>query len=328
MRVLVAGATGAIGVPLVQKLVERGHEVVGLTRTQAGADRFGELWSAAVVADALNADALMTAAHGLRVDAVVHELTAIRGLPARYRDLDATNRLRTEGTANLLTLARAAGATSMVTQSFLGGYGYGNHRADGRPSTYQLTEEEGFGPPGRTPGLERIIAALREAERLTLTTPGVAGVVLRYGVFYGHGATLQTMLSLLQKRQLPVPRDGGGVLSFIYLPDAAAATVAALERGRPGQAYNICDDEPTRWAAFIDSATAAFGLRRALRVPCWLFKVTPYAHRFLTSTIPMSNDKAKRELAWTPQAATVREGFALAHESRHHSRDDASPETG
>jgi nucleoside-diphosphate-sugar epimerase len=319
MRVLVAGATGAIGVPLVHKLVERGHEVVGLTRAHAGADQFRELWSAAVVADVLNTNALMTAARGLRVDAVVHELTSIRKLPARYRHLDATNRLRTEGTANLLALARAAGATRMVTQSFLGGYGYGNHRVDNRSRTYRLTEEDGFGLPGRTPGLERIIAALREAERLTLTSPGIAGVVLRYGVFYGHGAPLQTMLSLLKKRQLPVPRDTGGVLSYAYLPDAAAATVAALERGRPGQAYNICDDEPTQWAAFIDAATRTFGLPRAQRVPGWLFKVAPYAHLFLTSTIPMSNGKAKRELAWAPEAATVREGFSLACESREYS---------
>jgi nucleoside-diphosphate-sugar epimerase len=224
--------------------------------------------SAAVVADVPNTDALMTAARGLRVDAVVHELTAIRKLPARYRTW--TRPLRTEGTANLLTLARAAGATLMVTQSFLGGYGYSNHRADNRSRTYRLTEEDGFGLPGRTPGLERIIAALREAERLTLTSPGIAGVVLRYGVFYGHGATLRTMLSLLKKRQLPVPRDAGGARSYAYLPDAAAASVAALERGRPGHAYNICDDEPTDWAAFIDAATRTFGLPRAhvFRVGC------------------------------------------------------------
>jgi nucleoside-diphosphate-sugar epimerase len=106
MSVLVACAIGAIGVPLVQKLVERGHEVVGLTRTQAGADRFREVWSAAVVADVLDTDALMTAPRGFRVDAVVYQLTVIRRLPARYRDMDATNRLRTEGTANLRTLAR------------------------------------------------------------------------------------------------------------------------------------------------------------------------------------------------------------------------------
>jgi nucleoside-diphosphate-sugar epimerase len=101
-------------------------------------------------------------------------------------------------------------------------------------------------------------------------------------VFYGHGATLRTMLSLLKKRQLPVPRDAGGVLSYAHLSDAAAASVAALERGRPGHAYTICDDEPTHWAAFIDAATRTFGLPRAQRVPGWLFKVTPYAHLFLT----------------------------------------------
>lgn len=264
------------------------------------------------MADVLDAAALELASRDKQADAVIHEMTAIDGAPTRYRHLDATNRLRTEGTRNLLRLARAAGATRMITQSFFGGYGYGDHLTDTSPSPRLLTEADPFGPPGRNPSLEQIIGAMRTTEQLTHSDPGIEGVALRYGVFYGHGDSMAAFLAQLRKRQLPVPRDGGGTLSFTYLPDAAAATVATLEHGRPGEAYNICDDTPVQWSTFVDAATQAFELPRARRVPGWVLRAAPYAHAFINSNIPMSNAKAKQQLDWKPVAPDVHAGWKLA----------------
>jgi nucleoside-diphosphate-sugar epimerase len=301
VKVVVAGATGVIGRPLVAALLDAGHEVIGVTRRPDGA---GERWSGAIVADVLDRDALLAAATGVRADAVIHELTAIRGLPLRHRDLDATNRLRIEGTSNLLGLAAAVGATRMVTQSFLGGYGLVPRGPE------PIVEGAPFGVPGRaTPALRPITEALKAAERLTRAMPGVEGVNLRYGLFYGP-EWLGAMAAMLRRRSLPVPRSGGGLHSYVHVPDAAAATVAALERGRPDQAYNVCDDRPVAWNDFFDAAARALGAPRPLRVPTWVFRATPYARDLLRSSIPMSNAKARRELGWAPAAPTIEEGLA------------------
>ena len=304
MRVVVAGATGAIGVPLVAGLIAAGHDVIGISRRpDAGA---GRGWAGTIVADVLDRETLLRAARGVRADAVIHELTAIRGLPMRYRDLDATNRLRVEGTSNLLGLAEAVGATRMVTQSFLGGYGLVDH---GRES---IREGAPFGVAGKAaPKVVPIIAALKAAERLTRSMPGLEGVNLRYGLFYGADS-LRAMAPMLRRRLLPVPRTGGGTHSYVYLPDAAAATVAALERGRADRAYNVCDDRPTAWNDFFDAAARAVGAPRPLRVPAAVFRATPYASTFLRASIPMSNARAREELGWAPSAPTVEEGLAFA----------------
>ena len=305
MRVVLAGATGALGNHLVPALVAAGHEVIAIVRDPSAPNRHRRRWAGTIAADVLDRSALLGAAAGIRADAVVHELTALKRLPLRYGDLDATNVLRTTGTRNLVALAEQVGATRMVTQSFLGGYGYGDHGPD------LLTEAAPFAPHGRTAGLERVLAALREAERLTRTTAGLDGIVLRYGLFYGP-EPLATMLPLLAKRRLPVPSGGGGTHSYIHLPDAATATVAALERGRPGEAYNVCDAEPVRWADFVDAAAGAFGLPRPMRVPERVLRVAPYGHAVMMSRIPLSGAKAGRELGFRPSAPTYRDGLALS----------------
>lgn len=303
MRVIVAGATGALGIPLVAQLVAAGHEVVGITRRP---DAVGRAWSGAIVADVLDRDALLRAARGVRADAVIHELTAIRGLPLRYRDLDATNALRVRGTSNLLGLAEAVGAHRMVTQSFLGGYGLIDH---GRTP---IVEGAPFGVPGSAARpLVPIIAALKAAERLTRAMPGIEGIALRYGLFYGRDS-LRTTVAILRRRALPVPAGGGGVHSYVHLPDAASATVAALERGAAGRSYNVCDDRPVAWNDFFDAVARRFGAPRPLRVPDWVFRATPYARALQRSSIPMSNARARAQLGWAPAAPTIEQGLALA----------------
>lgn len=308
MKVVVAGATGAIGVPLVRALVDHGHEVIGLTRSARSAADYGDIWAGAIVADVRDAQSLRSAARPIRADAVIHQLTALTRPPIRYRDLDQTNDLRIRGTRHLLELAAAVGATRFVTQSFLGGYGYGDH------GEAVLTEEDRFAPPGRSPRLERALAALRSGEQQVLTSADVEGVALRYGLFYGPGRPLDAMLTMLRRRQLPIPRGGGGTLSYVYVPDAARATVAALERGRAGRAYNICDDEPVRWGTFISAVAKTFGTPPPFRVPRWILRAAPYAHVIMTSTIRLSNQRAKGELDWFPSAPTYQEGLRLARE--------------
>ena len=141
--------------------------------------------------------------------------------------------------------------------------------------------------------------------------PGIEGVNLRYGFFYG-AETLAPTVALLRKRMLPVPRGGGGVHSYVFLPDAASATVAALERGVADQAYNVCDDRPTAWNDFFDAVARAYGAPRPLRVPSWVFGATPYVRDVLRSSIPMSNAKARTRLGWTPTAPAIEDGLALA----------------
>ncbi|MGT2427079.1 NAD-dependent epimerase/dehydratase family protein [Amnibacterium kyonggiense] len=299
MRVIVAGASGAIGRPLVEQLLARGHEVIGVSRRPVE----GPGWSGAIVADVLDHDALLAAARGVRADAVVHELTATRGVPLRPRDLDATNRLRTVGTSHLLRLAAAVGATRMVTRSFLGGYGF----VPRGPAP--IAEGAPFAVPGTTaPGLRPIIEALKAAERLTRATPGIEGVVLRYGLLYGSGST-DRLAALLHRRALPVPRTGGGVHSYVAVTDAAAAAVAALERGRPGRSYNVCDDDATGWNDFFDAAARAVGAPAPTRVPDAFFRAAPYLDALRRSSIPMANTRAKEELGWSPSASSTAEGL-------------------
>src|SRR5690349_5696572 len=126
MKVFVAGATGALGRPLVLSLLRRGHTVHGLTHTPGNAAQLAATGATPLVADAMNRDALLSAVQGLRFDAVVHALTALKKPPLRYSDIEPTNRLRSEGTANLLEVARATGARRFVAESMHVGYGLGD----------------------------------------------------------------------------------------------------------------------------------------------------------------------------------------------------------
>jgi nucleoside-diphosphate-sugar epimerase len=152
---------------------------------------------------------------------------------------------------------------------------------------------------------------LRFAEEQVLSADEMEGIALRYGLFYGQDNFTRMIVNLVRKRRLPVPSSGGGFANFIYLEDAAAATVAALEKGRAGQAYNIVDDEPVRWADYLDALAAELGARRPWRVPDWTLRAVPYVHAMMTTSMRVSNAKAKRELGWAPAVSTYREGVPL-----------------
>jgi nucleoside-diphosphate-sugar epimerase len=303
VRVLLAGASGAIGTPLTRQLLAAGHEVVGITRSQANAERLRAGGAQAVVADVMDRANLLDAVRGVHADAVIHELTALG--TAKMRDaMQGTNTLRTTGTAHLLAAAHAVGAHRFLTQSIVFGYGYRDH------GPHVLTEDDPFGEPVRGT-LGPAIDAMRSTEEQVFSADEIEGIALRYGLFYGQDSFIRMIVNLVRKRRLPVPSSGGGLATFIHLEDAAAATVAALDKGRAGQAYNIVDDEPVRWADFLDAVAAQLGVRRPMRLPTWMLRAIPYLHTIMTTSMHVSNAKARRELGWSPAVSTYREGIPL-----------------
>jgi nucleoside-diphosphate-sugar epimerase len=303
MRVLLAGASGAVGTPLTRQLIAAGHQVVGITRSPASAERLRALGAEAVVADVMVRDSLLPAVRDVRADAVMHQLTALGGFKVRDA-MKGTNDLRTTGTAHLLAAARTVGAHRFLTQSIMLGYGYRDH------GPRLITEDDPFAEPARGT-FGPAIDAIRSTEEQVFTADEMEGIALRYGAFYGQDSFTRVMVNLVRKRRLPVPSYGGGFVSFIYLEDAAAATVAALEKGRAGQAYNVVDDEPVRWAGYLDTMAAELGVRRPWRVPAWMLRAIPPLHTLLTTSMRVSNAKAKRELGWAPAVSTYREGIPL-----------------
>jgi nucleoside-diphosphate-sugar epimerase len=304
MRVLLAGATGTLGRRLLPQLLSGGHEVTGVARSGEGAASLATLGASAVVADVLDRDGLLSAVADLRFDAVVHELTALKKAPIRHADMCATNRLRTTGTAHLLEAAREAGATRFVTQSIVFGYGFVDHGA------VPLTEEAPFGLP-RGDAFDATVDALASAEEQARSAQGIDGIALRYGLFYG--ADTDRFADMLRKRMLPVTRDGGEI-PFIHHDDAASATVAALERGRPGAAYNIVDDTPTTFAELASEVSERYGAPKPLVVPPWLLRmVAPYGHILFTGmSMRVSNALARAELGWAPRYPSIHHGLAAS----------------
>ncbi|MDO0917588.1 NAD(P)-dependent oxidoreductase [Streptomyces sp. DT2A-34] len=291
--ILLAGAGGVLGRHITRALTQAGHKVTGLGR----GGRNG------IQADLTNRDALLRAVDGHHFDTVIHAATALREPPMRHRDMHATNALRTDGTAHLIEAAQATGARRFVAESMVFGYGYGDH------GDRVLVEDDPFGPRGRSPELERHIAAMRIKEQLAFGTPGLDGIALRFGLFYGPGGT-DALLPMLRKRQLPVPADHGRVLPWIDLTDAARAVAAAVERGRPGQAYNIADRTPMGFGTHVRCVAEEFGQPKPLTVPLWLMRPMPYAHTVMSTTLRVSTAKAERELGWTPVHPGVRDGLA------------------
>jgi nucleoside-diphosphate-sugar epimerase len=298
MKVLLAGASGAIGVPLTRRLVANDHEVLGLTRNRAGGAALEALGATPVVADALDRDGLMRAVAGQSADAVIHELTALRKPPLRPSGMAPTNQLRIEGSANLLEAADELGAKRFVTQSIIFGYGFYDHG----PGI--LTEDSPFGRPAGNRN-DPAIAAMLSAEEQAFTAP--EGIALRYGLLYG--GDVEERRALLARRGLPVAR--GGLIGWVHHDDAAAATVAALEHGRPGQAYNIVDDQPATWREVFTTMAAVLGVPRPRNLPPWLVRlVAPYVASFAVDTsMRVSNAKARNELGWRPAYPTFREGI-------------------
>ncbi|TLF54186.1 NAD-dependent epimerase/dehydratase family protein [Nocardia cyriacigeorgica] len=302
MKVIVAGATGTLGMALTEQLIAAGHAVTGLCRRPEGAQRLTAVGAEAVVADVMDEQGLLTALAGHTADAVIHQATALTRMPITHSRLDATNALRDIGTTHLLLAAETVGARRFLTQSFFLGYGYRDHGSE------PVTEDHLFGRPDGTP-FDRHLRSMRSNEDQVFAANGIDGIALRYGLFYGPEPGTRRFAALTRARRLPVPTRAG-VTSPIHITDAAAATVAALEHGRGGEAYNIADDTPLGFDDYIRAIARASGAPEPRRIPGWLLRPTPYLHGLMVGTsIRLSNDKAKRELGWMPRYPSCHEGL-------------------
>jgi 2-alkyl-3-oxoalkanoate reductase len=303
VKVLVVGASGAIGTRLVPQLTERGHEVIGTSRSPANADRIRALGAQPLVLDLLDARAARRAVLETQPEAIIHQATALAGA-GFSRNLDRsfapTNRLRTEGTDTLLAAARDAGVRRFVAQSFAS-YRYAR---EGGPVK---TENDPLDPSPPT-GASETNAAMRHLDEVVTDAGGIA---LRYGGFYG--AANDGLIGPVRKRQFPVIGDGGGVSSFIHLDDAAAATVLALEHLATG-IYNVVDDGPAPMREWLPALAEALGAKPPRHVPRWLARlIAGQGLVMMTESRGASNAKAKRELGWTLRYPSWRQGFPAAY---------------
>jgi 2-alkyl-3-oxoalkanoate reductase len=304
MRVLVTGASGAIGTRLVPQLIDAGHHVIGTFRSPGSAERLRALAAEPVALDLLDADAVRNAVLASEPDAIVHQATALanlRDLKNFDRSFAETNRLRTEGTDALLAAAREAGVSRFVAQS----YASARYARDGGPVK---TEDDPLDPTP-VPATRETWAALRYLDE---TVTGAGGIALRYGTFYG--ASNDGLVWPVRKRQFPIVGKGGGVWSFIHLDDAAAAAVLALEHDGAG-IYNIVDDEPAPLREWLPVLAEVLGAKPPRRVPAWLARMFAgeAAAMMATEGRGASNAKAKRELGWELRYPSWRQGFVAAY---------------
>ncbi len=303
MRVFVTGASGALGRHLVPGLVAAGHQVTATTRTPGKTGQLRAAGADPAVLDGLDRDAVIAAVRAAAPEVIVHEMTALAGLRSlRHPDqtFAATNELRTRGTDNLLAAAAAAGTRRVIAQ------GYAGPGPDQSPGPVK-TEED---PAGwrSVQSAARMSAAIAYVDQ-TVPAGAPEGIVLRYGILYGPGAS-DPLVQMVRKRQVPVIGGGTGVWSFIEVSDAAAATVAAVSRG-PAGLYNVVDDDPAPVAQWLPYLAQVAGGKPPLRLPGWLAR--PLAGEFMvaqmTASRGYSNEKARKELGWEPQYPSWREGF-------------------
>jgi nucleoside-diphosphate-sugar epimerase len=309
MRVFLAGGTGVIGRALVPQLREAGHEVTAMTRFESRAEALRAQGVEAVVCDAFDATGVARAVESARVEVVVNQLTDIPDAinPRKMAEQFETNdRLRTEGTRNLMRAAETAGARRLISQSIAWAYVPGEGLwAEDDPLWADAPE-----PWGRSVG------AVQALEEATLGSDKVEGVVLRYGLFYGSGTAFASdgsTAGMVRRRAFPVVGRGTAVYSFIHVDDAASATVAALDRGGPG-AYNVTDDDPAVMSEWLPAYAEAIGARPPRRVPRFIARLAAGKFGLYMSTglQGATNAKAKRELGWQPRWASWRDGFREA----------------
>lgn len=302
---MVIGATGAIGKPLVSQLHERGYEVIGTSRSASNSELLRKLGAQPIVLNALDTEAMRKALAEARPDAVIYQATALSNL-SDFKHFDRsfaeTNRLRKEGTANLIAAAHEAGVRRIVAQSFCGNMRY--ERTGGPVKT-----EDDPIDPNPPKGTHESFAAMAYLEKAVTDAGGIA---LRYGGFYGKPN--DALVSAVRAGKFPIVGDGAGVWSFIRVDDAAAAAIAAL--GHDGAAiYNIVDDEPAPCRVWLPEVAKILGAKPPPHLPVFLARLLAGETIVVmeTESRGASNAKAKRELGWTLKYPSWRQGFAAAY---------------
>ena len=312
MKVLVAGSTGAIGIPTVRELIARDHEVFGLTRSKEKAARLERVGARPVFGDVFDATAMDDLVRETEPDGVVQVLNAIPKRGAfRPSELDATNELRIAGTQNLLSAAIRHGSRRYLVESMIFGYGYGDRGE--RP----LDEDAPFGAPVAVEQMNPALNALSTMEKLVIdasTAGDIEGIVLRLGLFYGPevGST-EFMATMLRRHMLFLPGGNGGCVSWIHVEDGARAFVDALERAPAGAIYNVVDDEPTSISEHATALAEALGASGPKSVPVGFVKLfSSYVAAMAETNLRISNERIKREIGWKPEFSTIREGIGIS----------------
>jgi len=294
MKVLVAGATGAIGRPLISALVASRREVIGITTTEdarALRDRGAE----AFIADVLDRNAIDAVFRKVKPDAVIDELTS---LPKEYtpEEMKAAAvrdwKLRLVGGRNLQDAAISWAARRYIAQST--GFFYA-------PGAGLATEREPLASEASS-GIAGNVRTYIQSEERVLNDPDLQGVVLRYGFFYGpgtyHDPATGSLSRQVRERQYPIIGSGQGVFSFVHVEDAAAATVAALE-AEPG-VYNVVDDDPSDMNIWLPAFAQFLGAPapRVITEAEALRTAGADSIYYATRLRGASNDLAKRKLGF------------------------------
>lgn len=308
MKVLVAGATGGLGRSLVPKLIAAGHEVTGMIRSESGAAGVRAQGASVVFADGLNADAVKAAVAEARPEVVVHQMTALKdGINFKKFDesLAVTNRLRIEGTDNLLAASHAVGVRRFIVQSYAGW----NLQQGGSPTK---TEDVPL-DPDPAPASRQTMAGIQHLEAAVTGDQSMEGLALRYAAFYGPTGSIGKggeLVEMIRQRKLPLVGDGSGVWSFIHYDDAADATVRAVQTGDPG-VYQIADDDPATAAVWLPELARILGAKPPRHIPTWLAKLAigDFGVAAFTKIRGADNSKAKDTFGWQPGYASWREGF-------------------
>jgi 2-alkyl-3-oxoalkanoate reductase len=307
MRVIVIGATGAVGTPLVRQLHERGHEVIGTSRSSDKFQELRALGAEPVALDALDAEAVRRALVAVQPDAVIYEATALANI-SDFKHFDRsfaqTNRLRTEGIDILLAAAKEANVRRVIAQS------YGAYRYERKGAAIKTEDDPLDTPPA---AMRESFAAMAHLDKAVTDAGGIA---LRYGLFYGGAG--DHMDALVRAGKFPIIGDGAGVLSLIHVEDAAAATALAVEHD--GSAiYNVVDDDPVPSRVWLTELAKIVEAKPPPRYPVFLARLfvgEPFVV-MLTESRGASNAKAKRELGWTLKYPSWRQGFVAAYGQRN-----------
>jgi nucleoside-diphosphate-sugar epimerase len=297
MKVLLAGATGAIGRPLIRALKQHGHSVFGLVRSQESARTLAELEAEAVIGDALDAASVRAAIARVRPDAVINELTS---LPRHYSPAEMKaaaerdSRVRKEGNVNLLAGMHASGVRRYILQA--SGFWY----APGAG----LADESSPLAVDASPGVAASARVYVELEATAFRASQIDCVAMRYGFFYGPGTWYTNtgdMGEQVRQQQAPIIGAGQGVSNFVHIEDAASATVAALECA-PGP-YNIVDDHPSPQRVWLPAFASACGAPEPLQITEQeaLAAYGADSVYYATRLRGASNQKARHELNLRPR---------------------------
>jgi nucleoside-diphosphate-sugar epimerase len=307
VKVFVAGASGALGKPVVRELLARGHEVVAMTSTESKRPTLEELGAAAVVGDVFDGRRMVELLRSAEPEGVVNVASKWSVYPTRVSQVTPANEIREQGARNMVGAAAAAGVRRYVNESMVFVYGYGDH-------AQPLSESQ---PPGqeRRKGLQRVIDAIVAAEQVVRDhseSGEIEGACMRFGFFHGqHADSTQRMFDMVRKRRLPLIGEGDSVRSWIELDDAASAVVDALERAPAGSVYNVVDDEPVSMREYIGEIVRLTGSKPPRRMPYWLVNTgaSYVAPAFGRGRLPISNAKLKQELGWSPRYPSYRDAL-------------------